>query len=490
MKYIPTIGLEVHVQLNTRTKMFCDSLNDPSETKPNVNVCPICLAHPGTLPVPNIEAIKKTIKVGLALRSNIREHSYFERKNYFYPDLPKGYQISQYEAPFCEEGELELSSGKKIRVRRVHLEEDTGRLLHDTKNKVSLVDFNRAGVPLMELVTEPDIESAKEAREFGEELQLLLRYLDVSGADMEKGQLRLEANVSVRNPVSDKLGTKVELKNINSFRALERAIDYEIKRQSEILEKGEKVAQETRGWDEASQTTFSQRTKEESEDYRYFPEPDIPPIRLETTQIEAIRADLPELPQQRRERFKSEYGIKLADAEIFVRERELGEYFEQVVSELNRWLKDEGIKNQELGIRVTKLAANYLITELQKLMTDNSLPITKIKITPENFAELMVMIHQEKVSSSGAQQVLKAMFERGIDPSQLIEELNLTQLSDEEELQKAALLVIEENPKAVADFKKGKESSLTFLVGQLMRHTHGRANPKVAAEILKKQLGN
>lgn len=490
MKYIPTIGLEVHAQLNTRTKMFCDSLNDPNEKRPNTNICPICLGHPGALPVANIEAIKKVVKVGLALHCNIREKTWFERKNYFYPDLPKGYQISQFESPFCEEGYLIIGIGsdleKKIRITRVHLEEDAGKLIHSQDDKSSLVDFNRAGVPLMELVTEPDLVSASQAKEFGEELQLLLRYLGVSGADMEKGQLRMEANISLRPEGEKKLGTKVELKNINSFRATERALNYEIERQTKVLRSGKRVIQETRGWDETKNETFSQRTKEESQDYRYFPEPDLPPVRLEIAQIEELRRDLPELPQQRRERFGEEYNIKAADVQVFTVNKELGGYFEQVVSELKRWLKDEKITSDES--RVIKLAANYLITELQKLMIENQTDFNALKITPENFAELIVMIEKGTVSSSGAQKLLGVMFEKGQDPSQLLDDLSLTQVSDEEELEAAARQVIKENPQAVADYKKGKEMSLQFMVGQLMRHTQGRANPQIAAEVLKKLL--
>lgn len=490
MKYIPTIGLEVHAQLNTRTKMFCDSLNDPNEKRPNTNICPICLGHPGALPVANIEAIKKVVKVGLALHCNIREKTWFERKNYFYPDLPKGYQISQFESPFCEEGYLIIGIGsdleKKIRITRVHLEEDAGKLIHSQDDKSSLVDFNRAGVPLMELVTEPDLASASQAKEFGEELQLLLRYLGVSDADMEKGQLRMEANISLRPEGEKKLGTKVELKNINSFRATERALNYEIERQTKVLRSGKRVIQETRGWDETKNETFSQRTKEESQDYRYFPEPDLPPVRLEIAQIEELRRDLPELPQQRRERFGEEYNIKAADVQVFTVNKELGGYFEQVVSELKRWLKDEKITSDES--RVIKLAANYLITELQKLMIENQTDFNALKITPENFAELIVMIEKGTVSSSGAQKLLGVMFEKGQDPSQLLDDLSLTQVSDEEELEAAARQVIKENPQAVADYKNGKEMSLQFMVGQLMRHTKGRANPQIAAEVLKKLL--
>ncbi len=468
--------------------MFCDSLNDPDETRPNVNVCPICLAHPGTLPVINREAVRKVIKVGLALHANIRELSWFERKNYFYPDLPKGYQISQYEAPLCQEGELELSS-KKIRIRRVHLEEDTGRLLHPSTSSgqanYSLVDFNRAGVPLMELVTEPDLASAAEAREFGEEFQLLLRYLDVSEADMEKGQLRLEANVSVRPENSKELGTKVEIKNINSFKALEQNIEHEIERQINILEKGNKVVQETRGSILGAARGKAQRTKEESHDYRYFPEPDLPPLHIKPEEIEEIRRSLSELPQARRARFQREYGLAAEQAGIFTAQKDLGDYYEKVVSEIDA--DSRGLDADSRG-KLMKLAANYLITEVQKLVAGGQLPVASLKMSPENFAELMVMTAKGTISSSAAQEILAEMVSTGGDPSQILEEKGLAQLSDESELEKAAQEVIKENSSAVADYKKGKANALTFLVGQMMRHTKGRANPQVAAEVLKKLI--
>ena len=484
MKYKPVIGLEIHAELNTKTKMFCDSSNDPNEVQPNVNVCPICLAHPGALPVINIEAVNKVIKTGLALGSKINELSWFERKNYFYPDLPKGYQISQYEKPLCEGGTLKLSNSKAVKIKRIHLEEDTGKLIHD--RSVSLVDYNRAGVPLMELVTEPDIESGEEARIFGEELQLLFRYLNVSDADMEKGQLRIEANISLMEEDSDKFGTKVEIKNLNSFKAAERAINYEIERQTKILDKGEKVIHETRGWNETEGRSFSQRAKEESHDYRYFPEPDLPPIRLDKSQIDFIKSELPELPNSRRTRFVSEYGITVKDAEVFIVQKELGDYFEKVSSELLEWL--ESSKNLEARSGLTKLAANYLITEIQKLLAESKEPISDLKITPEDFAELVVMIHQSKISSSAAQTILAEMFKTGEDPHQILLDKNLGQVSNRDELVKAAQDIIAENPRPVEDYKKGKTESLKFLVGQLMRATHGRANPQVGEDILKDLL--
>ena len=302
MEYEPTIGLEIHAELKTKTKMFCDSLNDPDEKHPNLNVCEICMAFPGTLPVINEEAVKKVILTGLALNCRIAKQTNFDRKNYFYPDLPKGYQISQYKDPLCAEGLLEITE-KKVRITRIHLEEDTGRLQHDAKGDHSLVNYNRAGVPLMEMVTEPDLTTGEEVGKFAEKFRLLLRYLGVSDADMEKGQMRVEVNISVKKKGAKEYGTKVEIKNINSINAAARAVDYETKRQTEVLERSEKVVQETRGWDDVKQITFSQRLKETAHDYRYFPEPDLPGLNLTEEYIESIKSLMPELPEQRRKRF-------------------------------------------------------------------------------------------------------------------------------------------------------------------------------------------
>ena len=360
MKFIPTIGLEIHVQLKTKTKMFCSCKNDPFEKHPNVNVCPICLGYPGVLPVINKEAVKKVIKTGLALNCQISEYSKFERKNYFYPDLPKGYQISQYKTPLCKNGFLEIE-GKKIRIRRVHLEEDTGRLLH-FKN-YSLVDFNRAGIPLMELVTEPDLRSEKEAKRFAEELQLILRYLGVSDADMEKGQMRIEANVSLAKKEGE-LGTKVEIKNLNSFKALQEALNFEIERQKRILESGKRIIQETRGWDDFKKKTFSQRIKEVEKDYRYFPEPDLPPLHIKKEFLDEIKKEIPELPFQKRERFKREYELDQKSIEIFVKNRELSEFFEKVISEF-----DPRLERKKL-LRLINLAKNYILSDLLGILKE------------------------------------------------------------------------------------------------------------------------
>src|SRR3989344_4720921 len=347
MAYKPTIGLEIHAELKTNSKMFCSCKNDPDEKRPNVNICEICTAQPGTLPVANEEAIKKVIKTGLALNCTIAQDSKFDRKNYFYPDLPKGYQISQYDQPLASNGSLkfQVESGKfkVVRITRIHLEEDTGSLVHPEGADYSLVNLNRAGVPLMELVTEPDITSGEEAKRFAEELQLMFRYLGVSDADMEKGLMRVEVNISLSKGKT--LGTKVEIKNLNSFKVVEKSIDFEIERQQKLLEAGEKVMQETRGWHDKKEITFSQREKESAHDYRYFPEPDLPPLHFTKEYIVDIKAGLPELPAQKRDRFVEEYGLEPAPVEIFVTNKDLSEYFEKVSSEFAEWLSVENMKD-------------------------------------------------------------------------------------------------------------------------------------------------
>lgn len=491
LNYKPTIGLEVHVELKTESKMFCSCANDPEEKRPNTLICPTCLGYPGTLPVINAEAVRKTIKTGLALSCQIPEHSKFDRKNYFYPDLPKGYQISQYDKPLCKEGYLAVC-GRRIRIRRIHLEEDTGRLVHEENS--SLVDFNRAGVPLMELVTEPDITSAKEARAFAEELQLILRYLEVSAADMEKGQMRVEANVSLAKSEKRKaknLGTKVEIKNLNSFRAVERAIDYEIVRQAKVLRARKKVIQETRGWDSIKEITFSQREKEEAHDYRYFPEPDLPPLSWTKSRIDEIRAELPELPQQRRERFKREYGLSETEIALFAQNKALGNYYEEVASELRNWVKEIDVRDkvgQGEFLKLAKLCANYIISDLQGLLKGGSVAGQDFKITPENFAEFVTLIYKGRLSSKMAKQVLQEMFENGEDPSRIIEQKGLTQITDESEIEKIVKEILAQNKKAVEDFKRGKQGAFQFLVGKVMSATKGKADPAIVGRTLREDL--
>jgi aspartyl-tRNA(Asn)/glutamyl-tRNA(Gln) amidotransferase subunit B len=483
MAYKPTIGLEIHAELKTNSKMFCSCKNDPDEKRPNFNICPVCTAQPGTLPVANEEAIKKVIKTGLALNCKIAEDSKFDRKNYFYPDLPKGYQISQYDQPLCEGGYLEIG-GRKIRITRIHLEEDTGSLMHPEGAEYSLVNLNRAGVPLMELVTEPDITSGKEAREFAQELQLILKYLGVSDADMEKGQMRVEVNISISK--STKLGTKVEIKNLNSFKVVEKAVDFEIERQEEVLEAGEKVVQETRGWHDKKEITFSQREKEEAHDYRYFPEPDLLPMHFSNDQIEGIKNLIPELPEQKRQRFVKEFGLDLDSVGFFVTNKELSEYYEKVVSEFEAWTPEE--EKGEAHKKVSRLVANYLISDVQGLMAGKEFVEKDFKITPENFAEFVKMIYKGEISSKAAKMVLLDMFNTGADPSNIVEEKKLGQMKDSGEIEKIIKEVIEKNQKVVEDFKQGKQQALQFLIGQVMAKTRGTANPEIVKEILAKLL--
>jgi aspartyl-tRNA(Asn)/glutamyl-tRNA(Gln) amidotransferase subunit B len=510
MEFVPKIGLEIHVELKTKSKMFCSCKNDPDEIRPNFNVCPICLGHPGVLPVINKEAVKKVIKTGLALNCEISEYSFFERKSYFYPDLPKGYQISQYSSPLCKNGFLEVD-GKKIRIKRIHLEEDTGRLIHE--KDCSLVDFNRAGISLMELVTEPDITSAKEARDFAEELQLILRYLEISDANMEKGQMRIEANISLISTNMDNsqihanlsrnmhecnirensrlLGTKVEIKNLNSFRAVERAIIYEIKRQKEILKSGGRVIQETRGWDPVKEITFSQREKETEKDYRYFPEPDLPPLRITKEILEEIKREMPELPKEKRERLKNEYNLKEDKIEILTKDIPLCDYFENSVSELKRWIRDELKKvDPETEFLAIETLANYLISDVKGILKRENLESKNLSshITPENFAEFVTLVFTKKISTRAAKDVLEEMFVKKADPSQIIEERGLYQKFDREELKKIVEEVIKENQKAVDDFKKGKEQSFQFLIGQVMRKTQGKCEPKIVKDLIREVL--
>jgi len=486
-KYTPVIGMEIHVELKTKSKMFCDSKNGMGlEKEPNVNICPVCTAQPGTLPVPNRQAIEFVQLAGLALNCNLALTSKFDRKNYFYPDLPKGYQISQYDQPFCENGHLGVL-GRNIGITRIHLEEDTGKLVHPKGVDYTLVDFNRAGVPLMELVTEPDIETGEEARVFCQKLQQICRYLEISDADMERGNMRCEVNLSLFKDGEEKLsGTKVEVKNINSFKFVEKAIAYEIERQTEVLERGEKVVQETRGWDSNKNATVSQRAKESAHDYRYFPEPDIPPFKFDAAYVEDIRKKLPELPDQKASRFEKEYSLNKDDVAVLTSERELASYFEDVMSELG-----DKIQSGEFSCpidKASKLAANYAITELRKHMIVNEHDIKDIKITPENYAELICFVAEGKINSSAAQAVLEEMYKAGGDPSQIISERGLLQVSDEGELEKIVDDVLAGNEKSVSDFKAGKENALKFMMGQVMAATKGSANPQIVMEIIRKKL--
>ncbi len=486
--YKPTIGLEIHAELLTKTKMFCSCQNDPNEIEANKNVCPVCLGYPGTLPTINEEAVRKVIKAAIALNCSIEKKVFFERKNYFYPDLPKGYQISQYQVPMGRDGFI-VADGKKIRIERVHLEEDAGKLVHPENSDYSLVDFNRAGVPLMELVTMPDVENASEARAFVKQLQLILRYLGVSEANMEKGQLRCEVNISVSKKEGE-LGTKVEIKNLNSLRVVEKVIEYETKRQIGVIESGGKVIQETRGWDEKAGKTFSQRIKEEANDYRYFPEPDLPPIKFSDEFLAEVKAGIPELPLEKKQRFIRQYSLSEKDAEFYAGNRRLADYFEEVISELENWIEiKEGEKTAENEslINAYKLVSNYISSDLMGILGGGGIG-DNFPITPENFAEFISMVYKKEISSKIAKSLLKAMYETGGDPSQILEEKGLKLITDEGKISEAAKEVIAENEKAVSDYKAGKETAIQFLIGQLMKKTKGTASPEGAKSVLKKIL--
>jgi len=520
MDYDTIIGLEIHAELKTKSKMFCSCNNDAQGKEPNTTVCPICMAHPGTLPVPNKQAIEWTILIGLALNCKINELSKFDRKNYFYPDLPKGYQISQYDLPIAYDGFLEVDD-KPVLITRIHLEEDTGKLIHPVGKKHSLVDYNRAGTPLVELVTEPVISDAKTAKKFAQSYQQILRFLNISNADMEKGELRCEANISVQEknkwkytngqilPVGKyKLNPKVELKNINSFKYLEKAIDYEVKRQIKALKDGEKLVQETRGWNNGKGITFSQRFKETSADYRYFPEPDIPPLKISQKWIDEIKCHMSELPAQKTKRFMEEYFFTDKEAEILAGDKDLAKFTEQVMCELHSWISASGDTFERQKHKLAKATANWLINELFKHLKAKGksaariypvksgeagiLPKAKlfdrVKITPENFAEFITLVYQDKINSSAAQTILAQMIKKGGDPTDIMAELGLEQLDDQAALEKIIAEVILKNQKQVAEYKAGKTNVLQFLVGQTMAATGGKANPKVVIEILKNLL--
>ncbi len=490
MEFEPTIGLEIHTELKTKTKMFCGCLNNPEEKIANKNICPICLAHPGTLPVINKKALGQVITVGLALNSEIPEYSKFDRKNYFYPDLPKGYQISQYDMPLCKGGELSLflsndleESKKNIKITRVHLEEDTGKLIHSVDRESTLIDFNRAGVPLMELVTEPVMHSGKEARLFAQGLQLLLRTLGVSEADMERGQMRCEVNISLAK--DDKLGTKVEIKNLNSFRAVEKSIDFEIQRQRKILEKGEKVIQETRGWDAEKEITYSQRLKEEAQDYRYFPEPDLPRLHIYSKDksdglfnLEEIKKQIPELPWKKKQDLIQTYNIPSQSANLLLRDDKALLFFKDTVTKLDPVLKKSG----------TPISCAYLTTDIFGIKEKKNLTWDDIEISPAYFSSIISYLVQDKISSRVAKDILLEIIQTGENPEKLIKERRLEKISNESELVPIVLEIIKNNPKTIEDYKKGKENALQFLIGQAMAKTRGAADPKLLEVLFKKQL--
>ncbi len=483
--YTLTVGLEIHAELRTKTKMFCDSANDPEEREPNVNVCPVCLAHPGTIPTINRAAVEHVLRVGTAIGGKIADYTEFDRKSYFYPDIPKGYQISQFEFPLVSGGVL-----AGVPITRIHLEEDTARSSHHdasdatadsaAANAKSLVDFNRAGVPLMELVTEPEIHDAQTAGKFARELQLLLRTLGASHANLEKGEMRIEANISISK--SDVLGTKVEVKNLNSFRSVERAIAFEAERQAKLLDEGGTIVQETRGWDEDTQRTFSQRVKEGSADYRYFPEPDLPKLKISALpewSHDALLASLPELPWDRRARYAA-LGLK-EDQCTFMLETDARTRFFDAVTTL--------LAGDASATALTALAANYLVSDLGGYYAKAGAEVEEFaNITPDAFVELVRMIHANEISSRGAKDVLLIMAESGGTPKALATEKGLLQVSDPEALRASVREVLAANPAVVEEYKAGKESVIQFLVGQSMKATKGAGNPGLLRELLVEEL--
>lgn len=474
-EYEVVIGLEVHVELLTRTKAFCSCPNEFG-SESNANVCPICLALPGTLPVLNRSLLEYAVKTGLALNCEIAPYSKFDRKNYFYPDLPKAYQISQYDLPICRDGHLDVEVDGQVRrvgINRVHMEEDAGKLLHgEGQADCSLVDLNRGGVPLLEIVTEPDIRSPEEARLFLESLKSVLQYLNVSDCKMEEGSLRCDANISLRPAGTDILNTKVEIKNMNSFRAVQRALEGEVERQRLLYETGESVVQETRGWDDSTGGTIVMRSKEEASDYRYFPEPDLVPIVLPPEKIERIREELPELPAARKQRFVEEYGLPDYDAGVLTVSRDLADYFEECV----RLYPD------------AKAVSNWVMVELLRLLNAENLEIGESKLTPSHLVEMLQLIDKGTISGKIAKTVFEEMFATGKKASVVIEEKGLVQISDEGELTKLVEAILADHPEVVEDYRSGKKKALGFLVGQVMKQTKGKANPQVVNRLFKERM--
>jgi aspartyl-tRNA(Asn)/glutamyl-tRNA(Gln) amidotransferase subunit B len=477
MKYEPVIGLEVHAELLTKSKMFCGcEVVDSIAAKPNRYICPVCTGQPGALPVINQKAIELAVRVGLALGCEIHTESIFARKNYFYPDLPKGYQISQYDQPLATNGKIQIETEtgiKDVRIRRVHLEEDTGKLSHADGH--SFIDYNRSGVPLLEIVTEPDLRSPEEVKVYATKLHAILRYLDVNSGDMEKGVIRFEANVSVREEGSQQFNTRTEIKNLNSFRALTQGTAYEIKRQTEIYRSGGRVEQETLGFNEATGKTYSQRGKESAHDYRYFPEPDLPPLIVEQGWIDSIRASLPELPEAKTRRFVEQYELKTQEARLLTAEKALADYFESVV---------------EKSKSSPRTVSSWIAGEFMRHLNDLNIDVTNIPVPAEDLAILIDMVTDKKVSGNSGKVVLSEVFKNGGKPEEIVKEKNLAQVSDEGFIQETITKILNENPKEVEQYLAGKETILQWLMGQVARATRGKADPTLARELLIQSLDN
>jgi aspartyl-tRNA(Asn)/glutamyl-tRNA(Gln) amidotransferase subunit B len=483
MEYETVIGLEVHSQLLTKSKMFCGCSADYSSTTPNTHVCPVCLGMPGVLPVINKKALEYTAMTALALHCEIPEYSKFDRKNYPYPDLMKGYQISQYDAPIGVGGWMDIEvngESKKIGITRVHLEEDTAKLTHRDGSggeSFSLVDVNRAGTPLMEIVSEPDMRSPEEARQYLIGLRAVLQFLGVSSGNMEEGSFRCDANISIRKP-GEPLSVKVEIKNMNSFKAVFRALEFEEKRQRQAVESGERLVQETRGWVDDKGVTVSQRSKEHAHDYRYFPEPDLPPLSFSRSWVDEIESLLPELPAAKRDRFIAEYGLSEYDAGLLTSSKPMAAFFERCVA----------LSGSQGGKKQAKAISNWMTGEMFRLLNANDIDIEESKITPEHLVGMLVKINDGALSGSAAKVVFEDMFSTGKSADKIIAEKGLSQISDTKEIEDIIDRVIADNPQPVADFKKGKEKAQSFLVGQIMRLTKGRANPALVNKLLRERL--
>lgn len=479
-KYLADIGLEVHVELDTRSKMFCTCrVVDATTAEPNSSVCEVCTGMPGVLPVINKQAVEMAVQAALSLNCTIRETSIFARKNYFYPDLPKGYQISQYEHPLAVDGRLSVQTAegpKTFRVRRAHLEEDTGKLTHISQDgeTYSLVDLNRAGVPLLEIVSEPDMHSIEDVRAYSRELRLLLRWIGVTSGDMEKGSMRFEANVSVRPADTDKLGTRAEIKNLNSFKAMEHAIAYELEMQCKTLQNGDRVMQQTLGWNENENRTVPQRTKEEANDYRYFPEPDLPPLVVEADWLSRIRAEMPELPNKKRARYAEEYDLSNEDIERLLEERTSAQFFEDCLAAAPR-LKPRSI-------------VNWILTDLYAWLNQKGHTVHALGIPPKAFTGLVGLVEDGTVNQITAKEILVEMLETGKDAQEIIQEKGLKQISDNEVITRLVGEVLEENPTETQSFRDGKETVANWLFGQVMKKAGGQANPQVLKKELYQQL--
>ncbi len=473
--YEIVMGLEVHAELSTKTKIFCSC---PTEFggEPNTHCCPVCMAMPGSLPVLNEKVVEYAVKAGIATNCEIAKNSKNDRKNYFYPDLPKSYQISQFDMPLCERGYIEIENEngetKKIRLTRIHIEEDAGKLNHDPYGRGSLVDLNRAGVPLIEIVSEPDLRSSEEVEKYLRKLKSILEYIEVSDCKMQEGSLRADVNVSVRKKGATEFGTRTEMKNMNSFRSIVRAIEYEADRQIDVIENGGKIDQETLRWDDVSGKTFSMRDKEDAQDYRYFPDPDLLVIKISDEYVENIRKNLPELPESRRTRYIEEFSLPEYDANILTSSKHLSNLFEGATAICNN----------------PKAVSNWIMTDITKVLNDKGIEPDEISFNAEQLGKLIVLIDKGTISTSIAKKVLTELFENPKDPEEIVKEKGLVQISDEGAIKEVVIKVLESNPQSVADFKAGKDKALGFLVGQAMKETKGKANPQMLNKMFMEEL--